>query len=361
MVVGQDSLERKVSPRTELPTLVDELDLAWLQAVLRQPDGRGVRNAEVQRIIWGTATKVFVAIEWEDSQTSHVCIKGAFDPALREYLDVGLACLLESVFYRHIAPGVGIRLPRCFYAHQDGSSGVVVLEDLARLGCSFTPPGGDLSLDEVEQTLTQLATLHAATWGWKALQVPLLRVGSKSMRKGMAAMGGEGRWEALTTRPVVEAFLPERYRNQGTVMSAMDRLWSEDDRRADLVVCHGDAHTGQLYFTLEGHVGLLDWQSVALMPPIKDVAYFIGGALSVADRRKYERDLLDVYRACLSSAGAPSLDPEEAWLDYRRQMLQGLIWPLVTEQMQPAEVIAKMNERYLTALDDLKSLEALKL
>jgi hypothetical protein len=93
------------------------------------------------------------------------------------------------------------------------------------------------------------------------------------------------------------------------------------------------------------------------MPWAKDVAYFIGGALTIADRRDHEQGLLKAYLDALAAAGGPAIPWEEAWKDYRRQMLQGICWTLVTEHMQPLEAIAVMNERYLTAIRDLATLD----
>ena len=60
------------------------------------------------------------------------------------------------------------------------------------------------------------------------------------------------------------------------------------------------------------------------------------------------------------ACGGPDLDRAKAWRHYRRQMLIGMVWPVVTENMQPLACIATMSQRYLTAMGDLKTLEALE-
>jgi hypothetical protein len=89
------------------------------------------------------------------------------------------------------------------------------------------------------------------------------------------------------------------------------------------------------------------------MPWSKDVSYFIGSALTVEDRRAHERELLELYLRSLDSRGGPPLDRHSAWQAYRMQMLHGMVWPVVTEQMQPIGVISALCERFLTAIADL--------
>jgi aminoglycoside phosphotransferase (APT) family kinase protein len=136
-------------------------------------------------------------------------------------------------------------------------------------------------------------------------------------------------------------------------------MWRHDDARADLALAHGDAHMGQVYFDPDGTISFVDWQSVGLMPSVKDVAYFLGSALPVAERRAHERDLIAHYVQSLEACGGPRLAITDVWEDYRRQMLQGIVWVVVTDKMQTNEAIAALNERYLTAMADLGTLEAL--
>jgi len=155
--------------------------------------------------------------------------------------------------------------------------------------------------------------------------------------------------------------MPDGYRDRDRVHNALRKLWELDDASDQLAVGHGDAHLGQTFIEIDGTPGLLDWQSVAIMPWAKDVAYFIGSALTVQDRRAHERDLLAYYLRALRAQGGPALDSHSAWGDYRIQMLHGMVWPVVTEQMQPIAAIAAMSERFLSAIGDLDPISALGL
>jgi hypothetical protein len=70
---------------------------------------------------------------------------------------------------------------------------------------------------------------------------------------------------------------------------------------------------------------MLDFQVFFRGYPMHDVAYFIPSALSVAERRKSERDLLAFYRDRLGAYGVTNLpDMDTLWLEYCRAG----VWPL---------------------------------
>jgi hypothetical protein len=350
----------------QFPLSVEELSTQWLDRVFAMREGAPrVIGSEVERIIWGTATKVIMRVVCEDSSgkrfTRGVCVKGRFDERLKDYYDLGVLFVLEAAFYRDVAPTLPIPLPECYYADEDTENGVVILENLVERQATFGDPCASLTAAQVAQVLDILAVLHATTWHWKPGNFPWLRIGSPSQRVGIKAMAAGGRFKDLSSRPEVAAFMSRPYADEERILSALETLWLRDDASALYALSHGDAHIGQLYFNPDGQAGLLDWQGIALMPWAKDVAYFIGSALSVPDRRHHERDLLASYLQALERSGGPRISPADAWQEYRVQMLQGIVWAVVTEQMQPIEAIRALNERYLTAMSDLGTMAALGL
>lgn len=347
-----------------LPLCVEELTTLWLnQAFLITGKAPTVVRSQIDRIIWGTATKVLMRIDCQDdlgaAVTKHICIKGPFDERLRTDYNLGTIFVSEAAFYRDVAPQLSIMLPECLYAEEDGEQGVLILEDLTVRGATFGDPSRALTPEQVLPILEVLAGLHSATWGWKPDAFPWLQLGSGSIRTGIPALMAGDRFDVLGSRREVSSFRTAPYTDKERILSALSSLWERDDASPNIVLCHGDAHAGQLYFEPDGRAGLLDWQSIGLMPWAKDVAYFMGSALSVVDRRYYERDLLASYLQALERKGGPQIGLADAWDEYRAQMLQGLVWMVVTEQMQPIDVIAALNERYLSAVSDLDSLGVL--
>ncbi|SCW80387.1 Phosphotransferase enzyme family protein [Sphingobium faniae] len=347
------------------PTNIAGLTSQWMKKTLESANpGLCIDTVTPGRIIWGTATKAFFTITYNQDggpiQSANICIKGAFCEKMRTYYDVSILYITEAAFYRDIAPQLNIVLPRCWLAIEDRVEGIVILDDLGATGVTFGQAFDTWTPDETKMILTSLAQLHATTWGWKAGSLPWLTLGSGGQRTGLSAMIDGDRYATLTSRPQVLPFIPAALSERNVIQAALAELWRQDDVSPDLTVSHGDAHLGQTYIMPDGQRGLLDWQSVAIMPWAKDVAYFLGGALAPSDRRACERDLLDYYRQELHAAGGPMIDGFDAWKEYRKQMLMGIVWPCVIEDMQPIAAIETMSERYLTAMTDLDTLGAIR-
>jgi hypothetical protein len=92
----------------------------------------------------------------------------------------------------------------------------------------------------------------------------------------------------------------------------------------------------------------------------QDVGYFLVSALTVADRRAHEADLLAEYLAALDVPGKPTAG--EARLRYRASTAYGLgIWlaTLRAVTSQPRDVCLALCERYAAAFVDLDTAAAL--
>ena len=117
-----------------------------------------------------------------------------------------------------------------------------------------------------------------------------------------------------------------------------------------------------MYFR-NGAAGLLDWQAVRRGNPGRELAYTLVTSMTTADRQACERELLDVYRRVLSTAGGPELDRDELWDRYRQGALYAYVAALITAGMggMQAESIALEGlRRGVAALDDLDTVPLLK-
>ena len=121
-------------------------------------------------------------------------------------------------------------------------------------------------------------------------------------------------------------------------------------------VCHGDTHIGNTYALPGDTGGLLDWQLASRGFALHDVSYLIATGLSVAERRRHERDLLAFYREQLRAHGvaeAPSLD--DLWTEYARAMIWGLYigWLITPVVNYGWEKSVMAHLRTMTAYEDL--------
>ena len=128
-----------------LPTDLTGLSPQWLTAALaeRSP-GTVVRDVAVESVIWGTATKVFLEVDYsqrpQDGPPDSLCVKGGFQDELRAI--VGAGYQIEANFYRDIAPALESGLPRCWYAgaSPEQNQGLVITDDLRSDGAAFGSP-----------------------------------------------------------------------------------------------------------------------------------------------------------------------------------------------------------------------------
>jgi hypothetical protein len=115
-------------------------------------------------------------------------------------------------------------------------------------------------------------------------------------------------------------------------------------------------------------MGIADWQVGLQGSWAYDFAYLLTTALDVADRRAWERDLVDHYLDALGVAGAARLSAGEAWDAYRQATFYPYFAWVYTigrsplqPRFQPERVSLTMIERIAAAIDDLDSLAAVGL
>jgi hypothetical protein len=85
-------------------------------------------------------------------------------------------------------------------------------------------------------------------------------------------------------------------------------------------VVHGDYRLDNLLFPTDDPSGVaaVDWQTVGLGPPGRDLAYFLATSLRTEDRRRHEADLLETYHQALGEQGSRATasrtaGPTTAW------------------------------------------------
>lgn len=82
-------------------------------------------------------------------------------------------------------------------------------------------------------------------------------------------------------------------------------------------VQHGDTHRGNIAFSSNDAVVLVDWQVAGVGPLLEDLAYFGATSLESVVRCEHEKALVQQYLVSLSLAGGPTLDFSDAWRMYR--------------------------------------------
>ena len=274
----------------------------------------------------------------------------------------------ELIFYADIAPTVAVRVPTCHFAAIAPDSGdfTLVMEDLAPAEQGDQIAG--CTVDQARDAVINLAGLHGPRWSDPTLEdFDHLALSGPDDAAMLAELAG----------PTTELFID----GLGDLLSAEDvttlrdcvpliEAWSLG-RPERFALVHGDYRLDNLMFAPVGgtsdvpsdvpSVVAVDWQTLSLGLPARDLAYFVGTSLEPAVRRASERDLVAAYHAALTSYGVSGHSLEECWEDYRFSMIQG---PLVAtfgcaygaRSERGDRMFATMVRRSCAAIRDLGTL-----
>lgn len=305
----------------QLPLVVEDITREWLSKALNVK----VESLALQEVIHGSGSKVLVEVTYAKSAKhglpSKLCIKGGFNPQILEILPSLFAVYrLEADFYHHIAPQIpSLRLIPSYWCGVDLPSakgqGIIVLQDVKAAGWTFGDPRQTWPVERVRAALSQLARLHAATWGARQADLPWVPR-DFGLRGVIADMMSPENWALRFDDPAVRPPIPEAFwRDRARVVRCLEALWAAGGSEGTRMTCmvHGDTQVGNTFVDAEGQPGFLDWQAIHVNSAAHDVTYFMTGALEIEDRRRHERALYASYLDELSKAGGPKFDVEDVW------------------------------------------------
>ena len=324
----------------------NDLTADWLTANL----GAGrVGGFAVERIGTGQMSECYrVALTYSaGAGPASVVLKvAASDPVSRQ---TGLALGLyerEVRFYSEVAPRIGGPIAQCYHASYRPGSGVftLLIDDAAPAEVGDELRGA--SIAEAKLALTQLGRLHAPLIGsesplyaqWLNRETPVTQALISHLFTGFADRYGESITDEqrLVCRRLVDTF------------DAYLAEESAPERVKGLV--HGDYRLDNMLFGRPGSprdLTVVDWQTVTWGPPMTDVAYFLGCALTVADRRAHYDELLRAYHRGLGPN--PPLTLEEVREGVRRQSFFGVMMAIVSSML--VERTERGDQMFLTMLD----------
>jgi hypothetical protein len=342
-----------------LPLDASDLTPAWLSQEL------GVEVVDVQVLDHAFATnqRVRIGLTYRadgDGPSSLFVKLAPLDPVHREMIGASGMGRREAEFYADIAGSVDLRVPRAYYAASaDDGSFVLLLEDLAAGGCSFSDGAWGVTADAAAGALEELARFHArfedaaersAVAPWLAApQPPFGDMAAQLMRSVLDDHG-----DVLTPDYVtVGEMFVEQY-------ARLDELWNAGPQ----TFVHGDPHIGNVFLD-RGRVGFVDWGLSRLSTPLRDVSYFLTMTVDPEERRRSERDLLRLYLDALRAAGGADIAFDEAWFIHRVQagytVVATFLVFMPTYATAEAQVLGTaLRTRSELALDDLQVVDAMR-
>lgn len=333
-------------PQTgEIVERPEDLTAAWLTAAIRAGT---VAEFTVERIGTGQMSECYrVRLTYTDGggPASVVLKVAATDPVSRQ-TGVSLGLYEREVgFYRDIAPRLHGPVAPCYHAAFDASAGVfdVLLGDANPAVVGDEIRGATAAQAHV--AVTELARLHGPLLGDTTLaEAPWLRRDAPIN-------------QALITQ-LYAAFV-DRYRDQiapqhravcERLVGGFDAYLADeaaDSRLHGLV--HGDYRLDNMLFGAAGAdrpLTVVDWQTVTWGPAMTDLSYFLGCALTVADRRTHYDVLLQAYHDALGP-GAP-ISMADVREGVRRQSFFGVMMAIVSSML--VERTERGDEMFMTML-----------
>jgi aminoglycoside phosphotransferase (APT) family kinase protein len=305
-----------------LDPATEDLSPGWLEGMLakRFRDAR-VSRVEIETSSEGTNANAQLRVTYAapTDAPSHIFVKlPPRNPQQRELVLGSGMGRREVLFYRHLAPHVPMRVPQVYATGFDEGDGTfaILIEDLEASKCRI--PDGETGVGRrlAERAMEDFAALHQAGVRADTLDLSIVEPPLR---------------QPLYAARMLEHALATRADRMGAGFSAIARLYIDHGEAVhdlwefgDAVLTHGDGHLMNLFID-DGRLGFFDWGCFALAPAMRDVGYFLCMALSVADRRAHERDLIRHYLEHRHRLGAPVLSFDAAWAAHRLQASYAVI------------------------------------
>ncbi|CAN5375065.1 phosphotransferase [soil metagenome] len=285
------------------------------------------------------------------------------DEAVRERVALGYRA--EYTFYTEVADTLTVPLPEWFHCEIDreGADFVLLMADLAPAVQGDQIAG--CNLVEARLAVQALAGLHGPRWcdsGWLSFAGTTMPLADADFARGM---GDLAKMAADTTIGELGERMTDADRGTLTEAAALVGPWLLlSPERFSLL--HGDYRVDNLLFDPERtRVTVVDWQTLTVGLPARDLAYFVATSLAPELRAAVEQELADAYYDALIAEGVTEYGRETCWQDYALGMLQvpllttfGFAFAAATDRGD--DMVLAMLERGCRAIRELGTLDQIR-
>jgi hypothetical protein len=342
----------------------DDLTNDWLTNALPLAEGARVSGFSSTPVGTGQmADTVRISVDYEPPGAGPETVVAKFassDPNSRAAGQVARCYEIEVAIYSELAPLPGV--PAHYFAAWVPETGDynVVLADLAP--CSQGDDIAGCAPEVAAEALKRLAKLHA--FAWEKAEHEARTWLNRTSPESTAMMAAVVTMLAPT---FIERFdgrlAPEHKDLIERLVPQMETIIELYDGPRTLV--HGDYRLDNMLFP-DGSTTpmIVDWQTASWGPPAVDVAYFIGGSLTMDDRRAHSSVLLDTYHEALVAEGVTSYSRQQLEQDVRLTSFSGVFMAfasaiLVVQTERGDAMFAEMFRRHAQQVLDLGAEELL--
>jgi len=355
-----------MSALLSIPRYPADVTPEWLSTVLSQ---RGtpveVTAADVVAIGTGQTGATYRVTARYDTQPgglpqTFVIKLPAQDDAVRDRVVIGYRS--ECAFYTSVADRMRVPTPQCYYCEitDDAMEFALLLADQAPavqgdqlIGCGE---------QEARLAVTALAGLHGPSWCdpvWLDLPGIAFPLPDEPSAQGLGEV-------AKMSADITLAKLGDRMaaEDRETFTAAMNLVapWLLAER-GRFSLLHGDFRLDNLLFDPDlTRVSVVDWQTLGIGLPTRDLAYFTATSLDSQLRSAIEEDLVDAYHQALIGYGVTGYDRETCWRDYRlgtphAVLISALGFAFAAATERGDDMVLTMLRRGCQAIRDLGTLE----
>jgi Ecdysteroid kinase-like family len=267
----------------------------------------------------------------------------------------------EVCFYRDIAPRLRGPVAPCYHAAFNPSAGIfdVLLGDANPAVVGDEIRGATIA--QAELAVTELARLQGPLLGdttladapWLNRDTPLNQGLITALHAGFVDRYGD-------------RIAPQHRMVCERLVGGFDAYLAEEAAEGRIQgLVHGDYRLDNMLFGAIGAerpLTVVDWQTVTSGPAMTDLAYFLGCALAVEERRAHYDELLQAYHAALGPDAPISLaDVREG---VRRQSFFGVMMAIVSSMLverteRGDAMFMTMLQRHCEHVLDVDALETL--
>ena len=367
------SAPSKVFRAEELPISYEAITTDWLSDVLcAGHPGSAVVEVHMDAPDNGSANRRKIQVVY-NSAGAHAGLpqrlfcKASHDLVNRTLLGMSGGAHAEVTFYNALRPRLDIEAPQSFFARYDPESfnSLIILLDVSRSVTEFCNHKTTIDRKRAESQVALLARFHGRGYGDAELRQRLKSLNTwpqffgDTLNYGMRECSNQG---FLAAKEVIPPRLYAR----------LDEIWPATLNSVEVhdhmphTLSHGDVHLKNWYVAGTGEMGLGDWQCATRGHWGRDFSYTLATALTIENRRAWEKDLLRSYLEQMQAAGGPAMSFEEGWKHYRQQLITALTWwtftltpPKGLPDMQPRDTSLEFIRRISTAMDDVDTLGGL--